>query len=199
MSIKRKKQHPDEKLGLDLGKKSDIRLCDFPGCNEEGIHRAPKNRSENPEYYWFCKVHARQYNEQWDFFDDMEAEEIYDFQRKSQTWERPTWPFGQKAQNNAGQDFTDPLNIFKNDAGFDPDFLKKDNAPNSPHNYTIDQMESLQTLGLDERANIQDIKTAYKKLAKQFHPDMNAGNRSHEERFKSITMAYQELSKAFDL
>lgn len=49
-------------------------------------------------------------------------------------------------------------------------------------------------LGLARDASGNDIKKAYRRLAKKYHPDMNPGNRTHEQRFKEITAAYDLLS-----
>jgi DnaJ-class molecular chaperone len=60
-----------------------------------------------------------------------------------------------------------------------------------------------QTLGLTKTATEEDIRRAYRKLAKEFHPDLNPGNKEAEARFKDISAAYTLLSdpekrKAFD-
>ena len=47
------------------------------------------------------------------------------------------------------------------------------------------------TLGLGREASAAEIKSAYRKLAKKHHPDLNPGN---AERFKNITGAYDILS-----
>ncbi len=47
-----------------------------------------------------------------------------------------------------------------------------------------------ETLGVDSKASQDDIKAAYRKLAKQFHPDLNPGNKKAENRFKDISSAY---------
>lgn len=49
-------------------------------------------------------------------------------------------------------------------------------------------------LGLKENSSIQDIKKAYRKLSKKFHPDINNGDDFFEERFKEIQEAYETLS-----
>lgn len=48
-----------------------------------------------------------------------------------------------------------------------------------------------QTLGITSGATQDEIKAAYRKLAKQFHPDLNPGNKSAEARFKDINTAYE--------
>ena len=49
-------------------------------------------------------------------------------------------------------------------------------------------------LGLSKNATANEIKKAYRKLAKKYHPDTNAGNAQAEERFKAVTEAYGILS-----
>ena len=53
-----------------------------------------------------------------------------------------------------------------------------------------------QILGLSRSASADDIKKAYRKLAKEHHPDLKPGNASNEERFKEISAAYTLLSDA---
>jgi DnaJ-class molecular chaperone len=50
------------------------------------------------------------------------------------------------------------------------------------------------TLGVARDASADDIRSAYRKLAKQHHPDLNPGNKAAEERFKSISAANELLS-----
>src|SRR5215510_625203 len=49
-------------------------------------------------------------------------------------------------------------------------------------------------LGVDRKASEDEIRKAYRKLAKQYHPDYNPNDKQAEERFKEINEAYQVLS-----
>lgn len=49
-------------------------------------------------------------------------------------------------------------------------------------------------LGVDKKATQDEIKKAYRKLAKEYHPDKNAGNKTAEEKFKQISEANSVIS-----
>ena len=51
-----------------------------------------------------------------------------------------------------------------------------------------------EVLGVDRNASANDIKKAYRKLAIQYHPDKNPGNKEAEEKFKEAAEAYGVLS-----
>jgi curved DNA-binding protein len=58
----------------------------------------------------------------------------------------------------------------------------------------MDYKDYYKILGVDRKANEDDIRKAYRKLAKQHHPDYNPNDKQAEERFKDINEAYEVLS-----
>jgi molecular chaperone DnaJ len=66
-----------------------------------------------------------------------------------------------------------------------------------------DRPDHYKILGVGKNASDEEIKKAYRKLARQYHPDRNQGDKKAEERFKEISQAHDVLSdpekrKAYD-
>ncbi len=58
----------------------------------------------------------------------------------------------------------------------------------------MNRRDYYEILGVKKTSTEKEIKTAYRKLAKKYHPDTNANNREAEKKFKEITEAYSVLS-----
>jgi curved DNA-binding protein len=57
----------------------------------------------------------------------------------------------------------------------------------------MDYKDYYKIMGVDKKATAKDIKAAYRKLARQHHPDVNPGNKQAEAKFKEINEAYEVL------
>jgi len=57
----------------------------------------------------------------------------------------------------------------------------------------MDYRDYYKVLGVERGASEKDIKSAYRKLAQQFHPDKNPGDKRSEDKFKEINEAYEVL------
>jgi len=55
--------------------------------------------------------------------------------------------------------------------------------------------EYYKTLGVSKTATIEEIKKAYRRLAKKYHPDLNPNDKAAEEKMKQINLAYETLAQ----
>jgi len=177
-----------ERFRTDGGETADTgRLCDAPGCETLGEFRAPRDRSRLRDYFWFCLTHVRAYNQAWDYYRGMSAEEIEQNVREDTSWQRPTWPLGRIGSGKVAPDMMkDPLGIL---ADMPPPQRKtRKEAP-------PELRAALDVMGLGWPIDEDGLRTRYKDLAKRHHPDTTGGDKQAEERFKDINRAYSLLRK----
>lgn len=166
--------------------------CEWPGCPRPGPHKAPKGRGAEGQFHQYCTEHVQEYNKSYNYFNGMKDDEVASFQKDAQTGHRPTWKLGQGATANVGSkrrtaaNAKDPFDLFaeaKEKVGFHPAGRKLRNT----------ELKALQTLGLDDKATPDQVKTQYKTLVKRLHPDANGGSRANEDTLKSVIQAYDHL------
>lgn len=145
-----------------------IRLCDREGCNEAGDRPAPK-APNSPERWYFCQTHAAEYNKNWDYFAGLTPEEAA---RRAANEERDASGFRQSAQWKW--------------------------AGPGDGSRSRDEMRALDALELESDAEFKEVKAAYRKLAKDNHPDLKPGDEEAAARFKQVQAAYDVLKKAED-
>jgi hypothetical protein len=164
------------------------RTCDMPGCTHTGAHRAPKDRSL-ADHYWFCTPHAQDYNAAWDFFDGMAERDIESQIIQSIYGDRPTWRY----DHNHGLETELHHKIHNLRYGIDENEQPK--RPAAPTGNP--ELDALTVLGLTAPATFATIKTRYRELVKQYHPDMTQGQKDKEDLIKHVNMAYTILKIAY--
>ena len=143
-----------------------VRLCDREGCDNVGDRPAPK-APNSPERWMFCEAHAAEYNKGWDYFAGLSAEEAA---RRA-------------ANEEAG------ASAFRKSAHYQW-------AGPGDGSRSRDEMRALDALGLDSDADMAAVKTAYRQLAKQFHPDVNRDDEEAAKRFQQVQASYEVLRRA---
>ena len=61
--------------------------------------------------------------------------------------------------------------------------------------FSISEIKAFKILQISPTKNIDNIKKAYKKLVKKYHPDYNIGNKEYENKIKLINQAYNDLKE----
>jgi hypothetical protein len=159
--------------------------CEAPGCTQVGEFRAPKsNRLPGSEGGWqfLCLEHVRAFNAGYNFFDGLSPDEIRDAQSPLAGWEQTTSPKGRPAFS-----FGDAHDLFGADR----------KAPPQPKRWAgFGDAQALGALGLGDAATAADVRRAYKRLVRRYHPDSNEGDRSMEGKLQAVVNAYTHLKSA---
>ncbi len=176
--------------------------CEWPGCCEFGRYPAPKGRDHEGEYHLFCLDHVRGYNKSYNYFAGMSDSDVMSWQRHAVTGHRPTWPLGERTPHNgrhreaeAGQDASeqihDPFDVLRGGRQGNGKSHARRERPGRPVRKA--DLTALHSLGLDETATPDQVKTRYKTLVKRLHPDANGGSRDNEDQLREIIQAYGRL------
>src|SRR6516165_2140880 len=174
-------------------------MCEWPGCQNKGPHRAPKGRENSREYWHFCLDHVREYNQSYNFFSGMNAEAVARYQKDALTGHRPTWKMGANGGVKKGAEAEidgafDPFSMFSEINGRANWRKGPESQPKAETRKVMNaERKALQVMGLGPNATLADVKTKYKALVKQHHPDANGGDRSTEDRLIEIIKAYNYL------
>jgi hypothetical protein len=144
----------------------ETQRCDRDGCDEPGTCPAPK-APNRPGRWHFCERHAAEYNRNWNYFEGLSAEETA---AREAGEERDAAAFGQAKFYGWG----------------------------GPGDGTRsrDEMRALDVLEVETDAGFDEIKSAYRRLAKANHPDAAPGDKDAATRFQAVKAAYDVLAKA---
>lgn len=143
-----------------------VRICDRHGCEQPGNCPAPKSPN-SPDRWMFCQEHAAEYNRGWDYFEGLTAEEAAEREANER---RDASGFTQAKQYGWGG--------------------------SGDGSRSRDEMRALDALGVDADADFDAVRTAYRTLAKENHPDLKPGDADAAQRFREIQAAYDVLKAA---
>lgn len=142
---------------------TQVRICDRHGCDQPGDCPAPKSPN-SPDRWYFCVTHAGEYNRGWNYFEGLSAEEAAE-REAAGTREAS----GYTAANHYSW-------------GGPGDGTR-----------SRDELRALSMLGLEPDAEFEAIKGAWRKLAKENHPDVRPGDADAAVRFQAVQAAYEVL------
>ncbi|MDQ8755604.1 J domain-containing protein [Sphingosinicella sp. LHD-64] len=143
-----------------------VRTCDREGCDLPGDRPAPKSPN-SPERWYFCEAHAAEYNRSWNYFEGLSAE---DAAAREADERRDARGFSQANHYAWG-------------------------GPGDGSR-SRDEMRAFDVLELDSDAGFEDVRAAWRRLAKANHPDVKPGDAEAAARFQAIQAAYEVLRKA---
>jgi hypothetical protein len=147
-----------------------VKLCEHDGCTQPGDFKAPK--SPHTEEKWlFCAEHVAEYNKNWDYFAGLSPEEAY-----------------ARAQEEA-----------RNTRGYEYARTWSDGGTGDGETTTRAERGAFRALGLETDATPEQIKTAYRTLAKQYHPDRNVNDKDAVSKFHAVQQAYEILTAKVSL
>ena len=186
-----KKRKKTGRRGMSGAFETADRPCDYPGCKEKGAYRAPKSPDLLDEFFWFCKDHIREYNLKWNFFQGTTDEEFQKFLDKNRVWERETKPFSRIGDGNAWARLgvNDPMSLLGEKATQNPGRV----ASTATRKLPPTERKAIEILDARDTMSKAEIRKVYKGLIKVLHPDMNGGDRSHEEQLQEVVWAWDQL------
>ena len=186
-----KKRKSAGRRGMSGAFETADRPCDYPGCKEKGAYRAPKSPDLLDQYFWFCKDHIREYNLKWNFFQGTTDEEFQKFLDKNRVWERETKPFSRLGDGNAWARLgvNDPMALLGEKATQNPGRVQSTATRKLPPT----ERKAIEILDARDTMSKTEIRKVYKGLIKVLHPDMNGGDRSHEEQLQEVVWAWDQL------
>ena len=141
-------------------------ICDWNNCSEEGSYKAPIEKDNSKKFRLLCLIHVKEFNKNWNYFQGMNDNQIYDFIKSDMTWHKPTQSFSSSDNfftilwNNA---LKDELNKYKLNGKFD-------HISNFKFNHN--DLKAFSILGLSVGLKWAKIQEKFKKLVINFLPDM---------------------------
>lgn len=209
VSVSSAKKRNAKRRGMSGGVETSARDCEWEGCDKPGVYRAPKSRDQLDAFRWFCLDHVREYNQRWNYYENMSDEEVVESAERDRLWDRPTWKFGQRDPQHAASGPHSDGEAWRRFGLDDPMSLLGDKAtinPGAAANLEVKRVrerllpkpirKALDVMQLDALATKSDIRDRYKELVRRYHPDQNGGDRTEEARLREVLWAWEQLKKS---
>ena len=203
ISVSADKRRRARLRGMSGAVETSTRSCEWPGCKEKGAYRAPSSPENLNDYRWFCLDHVREYNKSWNFFAGYTEEDLDAQIRSDRTWERPTWSFKEGVNKRRAHSPHSAGNAWKRWGFKDPYEVLGENATQNPgepvegrrfRRLLREEQVAMDTLGLAHEVESRaEVRSRYRELVKDLHPDMNGGNRADEARLARVIRAWDIL------
>ncbi|MBL4917485.1 J domain-containing protein [Szabonella alba] len=188
-----KKKRKTGRRGMSGAFETSTRVCEYPGCQEPGVYRAPKSPDLLDEYLWFCRDHVREYNLKWNFFQGSSDEDFQAFLEKDRLWGRETQPFAKRPDEGrvwSRLGVNDPMALLGEKATQNPG---KQPMSGATRKLPPTERKAVEILDARDSWTKSEIRKQYKSLVKDLHPDLNGGNRADEERLQEVVWAWDQI------
>ena len=123
-------------------------ICDWNNCNNIGEYKAPVEKDNSKKYRLLCLEHIKEFNKNWNYFENMNDTEIMEFIKADMTWHKPTQNFS--AQDNFFKIlWNNALKEELNKNGYDKNKAKLANSPkytSKIYNNAISSVKFLKSL-----------------------------------------------------
>ncbi len=168
--------------------------CQWDGCEEGGIHRAPVGSGAEGLYLLFCIEHVKDYNKGYSFTTAPSNLDVARYQKEAVIGSRPTWgtriseatetPMPSSIRSGSAKTLNARRAALQG---------KGKEAERQKRKLKVLEAKAFETLGLPSEATSNEIKSRYKERLKMHHPDVNDGDRNSENELRASIEAYKIL------
>ena len=166
--------------------------CNSPECNLFAEYKAPLSPDNLRQYQWFCLQHIKEYNKNWNYFENMTADEIETFIENDIIGHRKTQKIGA-----ASSDYFNKTNKIREKL-----FNSFDEIGNKEFSSTLlgsEYINALAELNInDKSAPLEVIKSKFKDIVKQLHPDTVGYKEENIEKLKKVLESYKIIKNHYE-
>ncbi|MDR9773094.1 J domain-containing protein [Rhizobium hidalgonense] len=168
--------------------------CQWDGCDKQGVHRAPVGADAEGLFLLFCRNHAKEYGEGYNYVTKLSNPVTARYQREAASGSRPSWgvrvdhssetPLPSSIRSGTAK----TLNARKSAAQ-----SQAAKAAFQSRKLKVLEAKAFETLDLSPNATPDEIRSRYKQRLKMHHPDANDGDRTAESALQATIDAHKIL------